>query len=149
MQVHRQTLVLHTPGRQAFVNLTDEVARCVGASGVGEGVCLVQSLHNTASILVTEDEPGLLRDLEAALEGWVPGRPSGGGYRYHLTGEENAAAHLRRLLAGRGALLSVTGGRLELGPMEQVLYAEFDGQRDKRVLLKVLGAPAGEVSGGR
>jgi secondary thiamine-phosphate synthase enzyme len=143
MHAHRQVIVVHTPGTRGFVNLTADVEAALAGSGIREGLCLVASLHNTGGVFVTEDEPGLRQDLAGWLEELAPSEPGtapeAGGYLHNLTGEENGGAHLKRLVVGRGVTLAVTAGRLELGPMERILYGEFDGQRDKRVLVKLLG----------
>jgi secondary thiamine-phosphate synthase enzyme len=125
-----------TPERHGLVNITGQVGGLVKKSGVQEGLCLVSAMHITAAIWVNDDEEGLWQDFWAMLERLAPFRKD---YRHHLTGEDNGDAHLKRTLVGHQAVLPVTKGRLDLGPWEQVFYAEFDGQRKKRVVVKVLG----------
>jgi len=120
-----------------FVNITDRVRELLEESGVREGLCLVNAMHITASVFVNDDERGLHRDFELWLEKLAPHEPvSGYG---HNVGETNADAHLKRQVMGREVVLAVTEGRLHLGPWEQVFYGEFDGQRRKRVLIKIIG----------
>ncbi len=129
-------LWFNTPKRQDLVNITDQIEELVKKSGIAEGFCLVSAMHITASIWVNDDEEGLWEDLWQMLEQLAP---SGRDYKHHLTGEDNGDAHLKRTLVGHQAVLPVTKGRLDLGPWEQVFYAEFDGKRKKRVVVKVLG----------
>ena len=136
MTVHTDYLWFHTKQRQEFVRITDEVARIVATSGVHEGFALVSAMHITAAVYVNDWEAGLIHDLQEWLEKLAPaGRP----YRHHQTGEDNADAHLKRTLMGHQILVPITKGQLDLGPWEQVFYAEFDGQRRKRVVVKVMG----------
>ena len=125
-----------TPKRRDLVNITDTVEGLVKKSGVQEGLCLVSAMHITASIWVNDDEEGLWQDFWELLERLAPLRED---YKHHLTGEDNGDAHLKRTLVGHQAVLPITKGKLDLGPWEQVFYAEFDGQRKKRVVVKVLG----------
>ena len=125
-----------TPTRQDLVNITDTVDALVKKSGVAEGLCLVSAMHITASIWVNDDEEGLWEDFWELLERLVP---SGKDYKHHLTGEDNGDAHLKRTLIGHQAVLPITKGKLDLGPWEQIFYAEFDGRRKKRVIVKVIG----------
>jgi secondary thiamine-phosphate synthase enzyme len=140
---HREELWLDLPTRRGFVNLTTRVERAVAASGIREGLCLVNAMHITASVFVNDDEPGLHADYERWLEGLAPfdagADPRQGGYLHHRTGEDNADAHLKRQVMGREVVVAVTGGRLDLGPWEQIFYGEFDGRRRKRVLVKIVG----------
>ena len=129
-------LWFNTPKRQDLVNITEQIEQLVTRSGVKEGFCLVSAMHITASIWVNDDEEGLWEDFWQLMERLVP---SGKDYKHHLTGEDNGDAHLKRSLVGHQALLPVTKGALDLGPWEQVFYAEFDGKRKKRVVVKVLG----------
>ncbi|MBI5239777.1 MAG: YjbQ family protein [Elusimicrobia bacterium] len=128
-------LFFETPKRRELVNITRRVADIVAASKVREGFCLVSAMHITAGIWVNDEEPGLKEDLMDFLERLAPA----GDYRHHETGEDNGDAHLKRTLTGHQVVLPVTGGRLDLGPWEQVFYAEFDGRRRKRVVVKVIG----------
>jgi secondary thiamine-phosphate synthase enzyme len=129
-------LWFNTPKRRDLVNITDTVEALVKQSGVQEGFCLVSAMHITASIWVNDDEEGLWEDFWELLERLVP---SGKDYKHHLTGEDNGDAHLKRSLVGHQAMLPITKGQLDLGPWEQIFYAEFDGQRKKRVIVKILG----------
>jgi len=140
MTVHTDYLWFRTSQRREMIRITDEVAEIVGRSGVREGMVLVSAMHITAGVYVNDWESGLIEDFATWLEQLAP---SGRDYRHHQTGEDNADAHLKRTLMGHQVLLPITGGRLDLGPWEQVFYAEFDGQRRKRVVVKVMGM-AGE-----
>jgi len=132
---HTDYLWFETPERKALVNITDRLSSIVEKSRVKEGICLVSAMHITAGIWVNDEEPGLKLDLMDWLDQLAPAAD----YRHHRTGEDNGDAHLKRTLLGHQALLPVTRGKLDLGPWEQVFYAEFDGQRRKRVVVKVLG----------
>ena len=138
MKSWRRELTFHLPTRIGFVNITEAVEEAVRESGVAEGLCLVNPMHITASVFVNDDERGLLADFERFFEALVPHEPVR-SWRHNDTGEENADAHVKRQLMGREAVLAITGGRLDLGPWEQVFYAEFDGRRKKRVVVKVMG----------
>jgi secondary thiamine-phosphate synthase enzyme len=129
-------LTMETPGKTGVVRITGEVSRIVSESGVKEGLVLVNPMHITAAIVVNDDESGLHRDYLRVLERLVP---YGDDYRHNDTGEDNAAAHIWRQLMGHQVVMAVTGGKLDLGPWEQIFYFEFDGQRRKRVLVKVIG----------
>ncbi len=129
-------LWFNTKTRRDLVNITDTVEGLVKKSGVQEGFCLVSAMHITASIWVNDDEEGLWEDFWELLERLVP---SGKDYKHHLTGEDNGDAHLKRTLIGHQAMLPITKGKLDLGPWEQIFYAEFDGRRKKRVVVKILG----------
>ena len=122
--------------RRGLVNITDQVEALVKKSGVREGLCLVSAMHITASIWVNDDEEGLWDDFWKLLERLAP---EGADYKHHLTGEDNGDAHLKRTLVGHQATLPITKGALDLGPWEQVFYAEFDGRRKKRVVVKIIG----------
>ena len=129
-------LWFNTKKRQEFVRITDEVARAVEKSGVREGLVLVSAMHITAAVYVNDWEDGLIGDFQTWLERLAP---AGLDYRHHQTGEDNADAHLKRTLMGHQVMLPITAGKLDLGPWEQVFYAEFDGRRRKRVVIKVMG----------
>ena len=133
---HTDYLWFTTKARQEFVRITDDVARVVEKSGIKDGMVLVSAMHITAGVYVNDWEDGLIHDFQAWLEKLAP---SGLDYRHHQTGEDNADAHLKRTIMGREATLAITRGALDLGPWEQVFYAEFDGQRQKRVVVKVMG----------
>jgi secondary thiamine-phosphate synthase enzyme len=136
MRVHTDYLWFNTKQRQEFVRITDDVAKIVAASGVVEGMVLVSAMHITAAVYVNDWEDGLIADFQAWLEKLAP---AGLPYRHHQTGEDNADAHLKRTLMGHQVMVPITKGRLDLGSWEQVFYAEFDGQRKKRVVVKVMG----------
>ena len=136
MKTHTDYLWFETKKRQEFVRITDEIASIVRKSGVMEGLVLVSAMHITAAVYVNDWENGLIHDFQVWLERLAP---AGQDYRHHQTGEDNADAHLKRTLMGHQVTLPITKGTLDLGPWEQVFYAEFDGQRRKRVLVKVMG----------
>lgn len=135
MRAHTDYLWFNTTKRRELVNITDKIAAVVGASRIQEGFCLVSAMHITAGIWVNDEESGLKHDLMEWLERLAPV----GDYRHHQTGEDNADAHLKRTLVHHQVVLPVTKGALDLGPWEQVFYAEFDGRRKKRVVVKILG----------
>jgi secondary thiamine-phosphate synthase enzyme len=129
-------LFFNTRERHEMVRITDEVAEIVRRSGIREGMVLVSAMHITAGVYVNDWENGLIEDFGEWLEKLAPaGRP----YHHHQTGEDNADAHLKRTIMGHQVILPITNGKLDLGPWEQVFYAEFDGQRKKRVVVKVMG----------
>ncbi len=128
-------LVMHTRRPREFVNLTEQARHVVRASGVWDGLVLVSSMHITAGVYVNDNESGLIEDIAA----WADRLAPPGDYAHHRTGESNGDAHLKNLLLGHQVVLPVTRGDLDLGPWEQVFYAEFDGQRPKRVIVKVVG----------
>jgi secondary thiamine-phosphate synthase enzyme len=136
MKSYTDYLWFTTTDRRDLINITDEVSRRVRDSGVREGFCLVSAMHITAGIWVNDNEPGLWQDFWEMLESLAPYRAD---YRHHRTGEDNGDAHLKRSLIHHQALLPVTDGKLDLGPWEQVFYAEFDGRRRKRVVIKIIG----------
>jgi secondary thiamine-phosphate synthase enzyme len=136
MITHTAYLWFNTRQRREMIRITDQVGEIVANSGVTDGVVLVSAMHITAGVYVNDWEDGLIEDFGEWLETLAP---SGRAYRHHQTGEDNADAHLKRTLIGHQVLLPITDGRLDLGPWEQVFYAEFDGRRRKRVVVKVLG----------
>jgi secondary thiamine-phosphate synthase enzyme len=136
MKTHTDYLWFNTKQRREMVRITDEVAKIVAKSGVQEGLALVSAMHITAGVYVNDWEGGLIEDFGEWLEKLAP---SGRDYRHHLTGEDNGDAHLKRTIMGHQVMLPITKGRLDLGPWEQVFYAEFDGQRKKRVIVKIIG----------
>jgi secondary thiamine-phosphate synthase enzyme len=136
MKVTTDYLFFHTKTRQEFIRITDEIAAIVQKSGVREGTVLVSAMHITAGVYVNDGEDGLIHDFQEWLEKLAP---SGLDYRHHQTGEDNADAHLKRTIMGHQVVLPITNGALDLGPWEQVFYAEFDGRRKKRVVVKVMG----------
>jgi secondary thiamine-phosphate synthase enzyme len=138
MKSHRAELTFTVPSRRGFVRITDEVVEAVRASGVREGLCLVNAMHITASVFINDDEPGLHHDYEQWLEQLAPHAPVS-HYRHNDTGEDNGDAHLKRQVMGREVVVAITDGALDLGPWEQLFYGEFDGKRPKRVLIKIIG----------
>ena len=136
MTTATEYLWFNTKKRQEFIRITDEVASVVKKSGVKEGMVLVSAMHITAAVYVNDWESGLIDDFQVWLEKLAP---AGLDYHHHQTGEDNADAHLKRTLMGHQVILPITAGKLDLGPWEQVFYAEFDGQRKKRVVVKVMG----------
>jgi secondary thiamine-phosphate synthase enzyme len=133
---HTEYLWFNTTKRQEFVRITDDVRAAVKKRGVREGMVLVSAMHITAGVYVNDWEDGLIHDFQQWLEKLAP---AGQPYRHHQTGEDNADAHLKRTIMGQQVILPITNGDLDLGPWEQVFYAEFDGQRRKRVVVKVMG----------
>ncbi|MEE9293894.1 MAG: secondary thiamine-phosphate synthase enzyme YjbQ [Phycisphaerae bacterium] len=138
MKTTRRELWFETPARRAFINITPQVAEALRASGIREGLCLVNAMHITASVFINDDEPGLHEDYEDWLEKLAPHEPIE-HYRHNRTGEDNGDAHLKRQIMGREVVVAVTDGRLDFGPWEQIFYGEFDGGRRKRVLVKIIG----------
>jgi secondary thiamine-phosphate synthase enzyme len=136
VQVHTDYLWFDTRKRQEFIRITDDVAAIVAASGVREGTVLVSAMHITAGVYVNDWEDGLIQDFQTWLEKLAP---AGLDYRHHQTGEDNADAHLKRTIMGHQVIVPITAGKLDLGPWEQIFYAEFDGRRKKRVVVKVMG----------
>ena len=129
---------LKTNSRREFVNITQQVRKTVDESGVTEGLCLVNSMHISSSIFINDNETGLHKDFDKWLEQLAPHSPAS-RYRHNDTGEDNADAHLKRQIMGRDVVIAITNGKLDFGPWEQVFYGEFDGQRNKKVLIKVIG----------
>lgn len=136
MPTHTDYLWFETRQHQEFVRITDQVRTIVERSGIREGMVLVSAMHITAAVYVNDWEDGLIHDFLVWLEKLAP---AGLPYRHHQTGEDNADAHLKRTLMGHQVILPITNGDLDLGPWEQVFYAEFDGRRKKRVVVKVMG----------
>jgi len=136
MLVHTDYLWFETKHRREVVRITDEVARIVTASGVSDGLALVSAMHITAGVYVNDWEDGLIEDFQVWLDKLAP---AGLPYRHHQTGEDNADAHLKRTLMGHQVNIPITNAKPDLGPWEQIFYAEFDGRRRKRVIVKVMG----------
>ena len=134
----REELWFNTPHRRDYVNITDKVEALVRKSGVQNGLVLVNAMHITASIYINDNESGLIQDYDDWLEQLAPHEPTE-KYRHNRTGEDNADAHLKRQIMGREVVVAITDGKLDFGPWEQIFYAEFDGRRKKRVLVKVIG----------
>jgi secondary thiamine-phosphate synthase enzyme len=138
MRTITKYLTFHTEKRFKLINITPEIVKIVQESNVSEGICLVNSMHITSSIFVNDDESGLHHDFEIWLQKLAPHLPTK-QYLHNDTGEDNADAHLKRQIMGRETLVAITGGKLDFGPWEQIFYGEFDGCRDKKVLVKVIG----------
>jgi len=138
MKSYRKELWFNTSKRVEFINITPEVEKAVKESGVKEGLCLVNTMHITASVFINDNESGLLEDYRQWLEELAPHEPVS-RYRHNRTGEDNGDAHLKRQIMGREVVVAITEGRLDFGPWEQIFYGEFDGQRPKRVLIKIIG----------
>ena len=137
MKSYKKEMHFNIPTRRGLVNITRDVQKAIDESGVKEGLCLINPMHITASVIINDDEAGLHRDYERLLERLVPEKP----YRQydHNGFEDNADAHLKRSLMGRESVVAITNGRLDFGTWEQIFYYEFDGKRDKRVLIKIIG----------
>ncbi len=135
---YRKELWFNTKTRRNYINITGDVQEAVEKSRIREGLCLVNAMHITAGVYINDDELGLIKDYDDFLERLAPHEPVS-GYRHNLTGEDNADAHLKRQIMGREVVVAVTDGRLDLGAWEQIFYAEFDGRRRKRALIKIIG----------
>ena len=131
-------LTFKTKTRRAFVNITSHVEKLVTKSGIKEGLCLVNAMHITASVFINDNESGLHHDYEKWLEELAPHAPID-QYRHNDTGEDNADAHMKRQVMGREVVVAITNGHLDFGPWETIFYGEFDGRRNKRVLVKIIG----------
>jgi secondary thiamine-phosphate synthase enzyme len=138
MKSETEYLSLNTPTRRAYVNITSNVRKIVEKSGINEGLCLVNAMHITASVFINDNESGLHQDFDKWLEKLAPHAPTD-QYEHNETGEDNADAHLKRQIMGREVVVAITNGKLDFGPWEQIFYGEFDGRRNKRILIKVIG----------
>jgi len=138
MKTLTEYLTFKTKTRRAFVNITPDVEKLVKKSGIKEGLCLVNAMHITASVFINDNESGLHHDYEKWLEELAPHEPIK-QYRHNDTGEDNADAHLKRQVVGREVVVAITDGELDFGPWETIFYGEFDGRRNKRVLVKIIG----------
>jgi len=137
MKSHTDYLWFNTKNRQEFINITPQVEASLRKSGIKEGLCLVNAMHITASVFINDDEGGLHQDFSGWLERLAPyGKEK---YKHNLSGEDNGDAHLKRTVMGREVVVAVSSGKLDFGPWEQIFYGEFDGQRKKRVLVKIIG----------
>ena len=136
MKSYRKELWFKTESRREYVNITTQVEHAIRQSGIQEGLVLINAMHITASVYINDDEAGLLQDYEQFLERLAP---HSADYQHNLTGEDNGDAHIKRQLMGREVIVAITNGALDFGPWEQIFYAEFDGRRRKRVLVKVIG----------
>ena len=137
MKSYRETLTFHTKTKREYINITPQVEAAIRKSSIKEGLVLVNPMHITASCYINDDERGLIQDFDEFLEKIAPYDVK--KYRHHQTGEDNGDAHLKRQIFGREVVVAITAGKLDFGPWEQIFYAEFDGQRDKRVLIKIIG----------
>ena len=138
MKSYTEYLWFNTSKPKEFINITPKVEAAIHKSGIKEGLCLVNAMHITSSCFINDDENGLHRDFDKWLEKLAPHAPIS-QYDHNLTGEDNADAHLKRTIMGREVVAAVTNGKLDFGPWEQIFYGEFDGQRKKRVLVKIIG----------
>lgn len=137
MKSYRKELWMHTDTRRAFINITSKIRQCLKESGIQEGFVLVNAMHITASVFINDDESGLHRDFERFLEKLAPEKPYS---QYDHNGyEDNGDAHIKRTIMGREVVVAITKGALDFGPWEQIFYGEFDGMRDKRILVKIIG----------
>jgi secondary thiamine-phosphate synthase enzyme len=136
LKSHTEYLTFHTKKRREYVHITPQVETIVKKSGVREGMVLVSAMHITAGVYVNDNESGLIQDIDQWLDELAPARPE---YKHHQTGEDNADAHLKSMLVHHEVIVPITAGRLDFGPWQRIFYAEFDGQRDKRVIVKVMG----------
>jgi secondary thiamine-phosphate synthase enzyme len=138
MKSYRQIIKVQYPKRLGFLNLTPQVEAAVQASGIQEGLCLVNSMHISSSVFINDDEHGLHQDFEKWLEKLAPHEPIK-QYRHNDTGEDNADAHIKRQIMGREVVVAITEGQLDFGTWEQIFYGEFDGRREKKILIKLIG----------
>lgn len=136
MKSYTKYLTFNTKKRKELIKITEDVEQAVKESEIKEGLCLVSAMHLTASIIIQDDEEGLHEDIWQWLENLAPFKKD---YRHHLTGEDNADAHLKNLLTHLQVILPITNGKLDLGPWQEIFYAEYDGQRPKRVIIKIIG----------
>jgi secondary thiamine-phosphate synthase enzyme len=138
LKSHTAYLTVNTKTRREYINITQDIKNELKKSGIMEGLCLVNAMHITASVYINDSENGLIKDFDDFLEGLAPHEPVS-RYRHNNTGEDNGDAHIKRTIMGREVVVAVTEGRLDFGPWEQIYYAEFDGRRQKRILVKIIG----------
>ena len=136
MKSYTKYLTINTEKRKQIINITSEVQEAIQESEIKQGICLINSMHITSSVFINDEESGLKQDFLKWLEELAPEKPD---YKHHQTGEDNADAHLKRTIMGREVVAAITNSQLDFGPWEQIFYGEFDGQRNKRVLIKILG----------
>ena len=136
MKTYTKKIIVNTEKEKEIINITSQVESAIAESGIAEGIVLVNSMHITSSVFINDEERGLKKDFLEWLEKVAPDKPD---YEHHKTGEDNADAHLKRTIMGREVVCAISSGRLDFGPWEQIFYGEFDGQRDKRILIKILG----------
>jgi secondary thiamine-phosphate synthase enzyme len=139
MKSHTEYVTFNVPARMGFLNITRQCEDALSASGIQEGILLCNAMHITASVFINDDESGLHEDYKKWLEALAPFDASPQRYRHNRTGEDNADAHMKRQIMGREVVVAITKGKLDFGPWEQIFYGEFDGKRDKRVLVKIIG----------
>jgi secondary thiamine-phosphate synthase enzyme len=139
MKSYRKVIEMRVPSRMGFINLTPQVRAALNESGIREGLCLVNAMNITSSVFIHDNEPGLHEDYARWLEQLAPFNPSPEHYHHNRTGEENGDAHLKRQIMGREVVVAVTNGALDFGTWEQIFYGEFDGNRTKRVMIKIIG----------
>ena len=137
MKSYRKVLTFNTKTRRAFINITPQIEKCLRESGIKEGLLLCNPMHITSSVFINDDESGLHRDFEILLEKLAPEKPY--DQYFHNGYEDNADAHLKRTIMGREVVVAITEGKLDFGTWEQIFYGEFDGKREKRVLVKIIG----------
>ena len=137
MKSYRKVLTVHVPSRRAFINITPKVKEALRESGIKEGLCLVNAMNITASVFINDDESGLHHDFEVFLEKLAPEKPY--SQYMHNGYEDNADAHIKRTVMGREVVVAVTEGELDFGTWEQIFYGEFDGMRNKRIMIKIIG----------
>jgi len=138
LKAHTSYITFNTKTRREYINITSDVENELKISGIREGLCLVNAMHITASVYINDAESGLISDFDDFLEGLAPHEPQS-RYRHNRTGEDNGDAHIKRSIMGREVVVAVTKGKLDFGPWEQIFYAEFDGRRAKRILVKIIG----------
>jgi secondary thiamine-phosphate synthase enzyme len=136
MKTYTEHFTFNTNNKIEFINITKKIEEMIKKSGIQEGLCLVNAMHITSSVFINDEEGGLKEDFKEWLEKLVPQNRE---YQHNLTGENNAHAHLKRTIMGREVIVAVTKGQLDFGPWEQIFYGEFDGKRNKRVLVKIIG----------
>jgi secondary thiamine-phosphate synthase enzyme len=136
MKFHTEYLTFHTKKHREYINITGQVETALRKSGIDDGMILVSAMHITAGVYVNDAEDGLIQDIDAWLEGLAPFRQD---YKHHRTGEDNGDSHLKSLIIHHEVIVPVTAGKLDFGPWQQIYYAEFDGRRSKRVIVKVMG----------
>ena len=139
MKTHTEYLKIHTDKEKEIINITNRVQEAITKSRIKEGIVLVNSMHITSSVFINDEESGLKQDFIEWLEKLAPNKPTSDGYHHHRTGEINGDAHLKRTIMGRSVTCAITNNKLDFGPWEQIFYGEFDGKRNKRILIKIIG----------
>lgn len=136
MKIHTEYILITSDKEKEIINITDQVKKIIKKSGINEGIALINPMHITSSIFINDNEEGLKRDFLEWLEKLAPDKPD---YHHHMTGEDNADAHLKRTLMGRETTIAISDGKIDFGTWESIFYAEFDGKRTKKILIKILG----------